>query len=301
MRFQTGTSMRTARKQTTIARPFSLSGRGYWSGEANTLTFLPADADSGIRFRRVDLPGRPSVQALAENRQSMSLRTCLHDGLAQVAMVEHVLSALTGMQVDNCTIECTATEIPGFDGSSHALTVAIEEAGVEALEVVRQTLIIRREISIVGDRQWIKALPCPAGEYEVEYLLDYGVDSPIGISDYRTPVRPDLYAAQLAPARTFVTEAEAAEIQRRGMASHVTDQDLLVFGQDGPRNNRLRFPDECARHKALDMVGDLALAGVDLVGRFTASRSGHLLNGEMAQTLRELALKEKPIRQQDAA
>jgi UDP-3-O-acyl-N-acetylglucosamine deacetylase len=140
----------------------------------------------------------------------------------------------------------------------------------------------------VGDaQQWIIAEPTTNDTLEVEYRLDYGTSSPIGKMTYRAQLTEDNFYHEIAPARTFIGADEARAMQSQGIATHVTDQDLLVFDQSGPVNNKLRFPNECARHKALDLIGDLALCGVDLVGRITAYRSGHQLNGLMAEQLRK--------------
>lgn len=278
------------RMQTTLAAPCRVSGRGYWSGQANTLTFLPAPADTGIQFVRTDLPGNPTIPALAEYRQPMTLRTRLRKGVASVDMVEHALAALFGLQIDNARILCTNEEIPGLDGSSLAFTLALEEAGSIRLNVRRSTLVVEETVTI-GETESICIAPLlpTQKELQVEYQLDYGTDSPIGKSTFSTAVSPKIFAEQVAPARTFISEQDAALIQQQGLATHVTPQDLLVFNERGPVNNSLRYPDECARHKALDVLGDLALVGMDLLGQVTAHKSGHQLNGELALTLRRNA------------
>ncbi len=285
--------MRAIRAQTTLNAPCSVSGRGYWSGQVNTLTFLPAPANTGIRFRRIDLDGHPSVLALSENRHSMPLRTRLVNGRAEVDMVEHVMAALHGLQLDNVTIHCTASEMPAMDGSCLAFVLALQTAGKVELPVERPTLCIDKTIRVGDARQWILAEPLSPHtlmhSLELEYQLDFGADSPIATAN-SSIVLPacDQFLANIASARTFIGVETARQLQARGLAQHVTEQDLLVFDAHGPVNNRLRFPDECARHKLLDLLGDLALTGIDLVGRITASRGGHQLNGEMASALRQL-------------
>ncbi len=281
--------MRAARMQTTLAAPCSVSGRGYWSGGANTLTFRPAPADSGIVFVRTDLPSQPRVQASARHRVSMPLRTRLCDGAAEVDMVEHVLAALYGLQLDNVEVHCTAAEMPGLDGSSHAYALALEQAGRVSLSSPRQQLRIETPLQVGDTQQCVRIEPTEAESgFEVEYHLDYGEHSPIRSATYHTRLDQHTFAQEMAPARTFVTRGEADAMQARGLGKHVTERDLLVFDQHGPIQNQLRFDDECARHKALDLIGDLALAGVDLVGRCVARRSGHQLNGQMAEQLQDL-------------
>ena len=301
--------MRAERNQTTLAAPCTVSGRGYWTGQANSLTFLPAPIDYGIRFVRTDLPGHPSVSAVAENRASMPLRTRLTRGRAEVDMVEHVLAALQGMQIDNAIVHCTASEMPAMDGSSFAFALALQSAGRCQLAAPRHTLLLDRTIRVGDDHQWILAEPLHtthtatpqvpklatklAGPcLELEYQLDFGPTSPILKANHAIRLQPQVFFETICAARTFIGMDTARLLQSQGMALHVTEQDLIVFDQHGPVNNRLRYPDECARHKLLDLVGDLALAGIDVVGRITAHRGGHQLNGEMAAALRELYLRQ---------
>ena len=138
------------------------------------------------------------------------------------------------------------------------------------------------------------AIPCrrlllqPSGEQlRFEYQLDYGAGSPIGVHTFSGVLSPRFYLDQVSPARTFVTDQEAEKLQASGIAQHVTERDLLVFGADGPINNELRFSNECARHKALDLLGDLALTGTNLLGKLIARKSGHQMNGELARLIQE--------------
>lgn len=278
--------MRAARNQNTIRSVCSISGRGYWSGQTNTVTFMPAEPGTGIQFIRTDLPGRPRVQAVAENRISMALRTRLALGAAEVDMIEHVMAALYGAQIDNCEVHCTAAEMPGMDGSSFACSLALASAGIVAQSAERTTIKIEETIAVGDEKSFVRIEPLDSDIYEVEYQLNYGKQSPIGIATFCGPVNPAAFLVNLAPARTFISQAEAEQLQQKGLGTHVTDRDLLVFGESGPVNNQLRFDDECARHKALDLVGDLALIGADLVGRVIACRSGHQLNGELAALVR---------------
>lgn len=279
--------MRATRFQHTLSRPCQVTGRGYWSSQPITLTFFPAEANTGIQFVRTDLPDCPRVEAVADYRVDMSLRTRLAHGSAVVDMVEHVLAALYGMKIDNVEIHCTSCEMPGLDGSSHAYALALEAAGRTIQTEHRLTHHITEPMIVGNETQWVKAFPAsPDSGLSIEYQLDYGPGSSIGKGTFATPVSEFTFVNELAEARTFVTLAEAEQLQSKGLAQHVTTRDLLVFAEDGPIDNTLRFADECPRHKALDLLGDLALAGFDLVGRIVAHRSGHQLNGRLAQALR---------------
>lgn len=282
--------MHAKRTQTTLATACSVSGRGYWSGEANTLTFLPAPADAGVRFVRADLPAAPAVLAVSEHGNGLPLRTCLQAGAAKVEMIEHVMAALAGLQIDNVEVHCTSGEIPGFDGSSHAVTLALQQAGRRELAVERQRFVVEEPIQIGDAEQFIRIEPLEHPQdlpaLQLEYQLDFGSKAAIPSATFRLGVTPDAFASELAAARTFISQHDAHNLQSQGLALHVTERDLLVFGEQGPVGNELRFADECARHKTLDLLGDLALVGCDLVGRVIARKTGHQVNGELARRLR---------------
>ena len=288
--------MTQLRYQTTLKGPCTLTGRGYWSGAVNTLTFLPAPAGTGVRFYLQDANDE-GIEAVCENSQGMSLRTCLGGSKCRFEMIEHVMAALSGLQIDNVQVFCTASEMPAMDGSSFPLTVALLSVGKVPLRTKRETLVVTQSIRVGTDEQWIAIEP--ASHYEVEYRLDYGPDSAIKKCTFDSLVTEQKFATEISAARTFVTRAEAELLQTRGLAKHVTYRDLLVFSSDGPIDNQLRFPDECARHKALDVLGDLAVAGIDLVGKVIANRSGHQLNAELARRLRETYI--ATVRKQSAA
>lgn len=281
--------MRAVRYQQTIGRPCQVSGRGYWSGQPVTLTFVPAAPNTGIQFIRTDLLGRPSIPALVDHRVDMPLRTRLTKGSAVVDMVEHVLAALYGMKIDNVEVHCSSCEMPGLDGSSLAYALALESAGRSLQAAAKKSQKVNEVIRFSNDQQWIMALPADDERLSIEYRLDYGKQCAIGQSTYATQLCESRFREELAAARTFITLREAQQLQAQGLARHVTTRDLLVFDESGPIDNELRFSNECARHKALDLLGDLALAGVDLVGRIIAYRSGHQLNGNLAQALRRAA------------
>lgn len=280
--------MNQAPNQQTLAHVTHVSGRGYWSGQKITLTFLPAEAGVGIRFRRVDLPGKPEIPALASYRSDAVLRTKLvHQG-ASVEMVEHVLAALYGMGIDNCIVECDAAEMPGLDGSAYAIALALFQAGTRRIDAPCVVHRIERESRIGDDRAHVQISPSEQSGQSgltLMYHLDYGKHSPIPSTSSTYLLSPDEFLHSIAPARTFLTIEDAEHLQRSGVAQHVTTRDLLIFGEFGPIQNQMRFPDECSRHKLLDLIGDLALCGMRIEGNVFAHRSGHQLNGRMAEFL----------------
>jgi UDP-3-O-[3-hydroxymyristoyl] N-acetylglucosamine deacetylase len=273
------------RNQQTLAAPVELHGIGYWSGSPVRLEFLPAPAGSGIVFVRSDLPGKPRIPAAIGCRSDIPLRTVLCREGARVEMVEHVMAALAGLQIDNCEIRTDASEMPGFDGSCLPVVEALTSAGRVEQDAPRPRIIIRRSMRCGNSESWIEARPAGSGKMVLAYELDYGSGNPIGRQSLEVTLAPRHFCRNLAPSRTFLLEIEARAMKAQGLGGHVTCQDLLVFSPQGPIENSLRFPDECVRHKMVDMVGDLALAGCDLVGRFVAFRSGHRLNAELVRQI----------------
>lgn len=275
------------RAQRTIARTVSLKGIGYWSDQDVCVEFRPALPDLGIVFHRVDLETATSIPAHVAVRREIPRRTALQVDGIQVEMVEHILAALAGLRIDNCHVHVTAQEMPALDGSCQAFVGLLQSAGVVEQPRRRATLVIDRPLRVEGDGCWILAEPAISPELILCYELDYGPGNPIGHQAYSLKINPANFVKELAGARTFVLAAEAAAIQAQGLAKRVSHADLLVFGPDGPIGNQLRFKDECVRHKLLDLVGDLALAGCDIHGRITAYRSGHRLNAELVAALLE--------------
>jgi UDP-3-O-acyl N-acetylglucosamine deacetylase len=211
-------------------------------------------------------------------------RTNLVDGEATVEMVEHVMAALAGLQIDNCLVRTNRAEMPGCDGSSRAFVDSLMAAGRRVQSADRPLLKVTRPVRVGDDQCWVEAQPASRGELVLRYTLDYGA-GPIGQQTIELAVTPQRFRDQLSGARTFVLQEEAEWMRQQGLGLRVTWRDLLVFGPQGPIDNRLRYPDECVRHKALDMVGDLALAGCDIQGRIVAYRSGHRLNAQLVRTL----------------
>lgn len=261
-----------------------MSGYGFWSGRDIDLNFQPAEANTGIVFVRSDLPGQPRIPAVIQNRINGPRRTTLVAEGCPVEMVEHVLAALAGLKIDNCEIHATRAEMPGDDGSSKAFTDALSQAGRVELEAERQTIRVTSSIRVGDENTWIQADPVEQDQFELAYQLDYACPS-IGTQTYQTQVTPEIFAKEIAPARTFVLLEEAQELQKKGLGQRVSFKDILVFGPDGPIDNQVRFENECARHKLLDMIGDFSLSGTDLIGKFTASKSGHRLNSQLVFAL----------------
>jgi UDP-3-O-[3-hydroxymyristoyl] N-acetylglucosamine deacetylase len=273
------------RYQRTIARPAEMTGIGFLTGAAVRLRFLPAPPSTGVVFVRTDL--RPVVEIPARVHQvtATQRRTTLGHGHAQVALVEHLLAALAGLRIDNCFVELNAPEPPGFDGSAQWFMAALRPAGVQ-LQPARHTIwCVDSPIVVAKSGATLTLHPTPRDELIITYLLDYGLNSPIGRQTHTERITPESFANQLAGCRTFILESEVLELRRQGLGTRTTTADLLVFGARGPIDNRLRYANEPARHKILDLLGDLSLFNHDLRGHLVAYRSGHQLNIELVRTL----------------
>jgi UDP-3-O-acyl N-acetylglucosamine deacetylase len=274
------------RPQQTICSTVTVAGFGFWSGADVTIEFRPAPAETGLVFLRTEDGQDVLIPVDLQYRQEVPRRTNLHANGTHVDMVEHVVAALAGLQIDNCFIWVSTSEMPGVDGSSMPFVDALLHAGVVPQDTMRAALTIESTIRIVEHDAWIEVRPPKnAGTMSLSYQLDYGSDSPIGPQRFSIDVSPSSFQRELAAARTFVLQSEADQMQANGLGLRVTTADLLVFDENGPVNNSLRFQDECARHKTLDMIGDLALAGADLHGEFEAYRTGHRLNAELVRQI----------------
>jgi UDP-3-O-acyl N-acetylglucosamine deacetylase len=224
------------------------------------------------------------IPASVEHRVEATARTNLAVAGVQVQMVEHALSALAGLGVDCCVVRVDAEEMPGLDGSSLAFVDRLDEAGLEPLGAPVNPLVVTETVRVGDDVSWVEASPPRFAGLSVDYELDYG-PGPIGRQTLSVRVTPESYREQLAAARTFISLDDAARLRAGGMALGVGYRDLLVFDDHGPVDNALHWPDECVRHKVLDLVGDLALAGRPIHAHVRACRSGHRLNGALASRL----------------
>lgn len=247
--------------------------------------FRPAAPETGIVFVRKDLEPSSRVAAIVDNRIDSARRTTLESDGVQIDMVEHLLAALGGLQIDNCEVWVDAAEMPAADGSSLPATKALMSSGIVPQQALRQVITISRPCRVGDQESWIEAIPPALPGLTVRYDLDYGAASPIGQQSYQIALSPRAFAEEIAAARTFVLEREATEFRQQGFGKNLTYADILVFAPSGPIDNVLRYPEECARHKILDLVGDIWLAGCDIHANITAHRSGHELNAALAQRI----------------
>jgi UDP-3-O-acyl N-acetylglucosamine deacetylase len=291
------------RYQRTIGRPAEVSGVGYLTGAMVRLRFLPAAPGSGIVFVRTDL--RPHLRLPAHVHQvtGTQRRTTLGHLPGQIGLVEHVLAALAGLKIDNCQVELSAPEPPGLDGSARAFVAALLAAGACRQAARRPIWCVEESVVMTAPGASLalhppqprrlfgddSAVAAPEQALRLTYFLDYGLKSPIGRQMHTQVITPGSFVRGLADCRTFVLEEEVTELRRQGLGARTTTADLIVFGPRGPVDNELRHANEPARHKMLDLVGDLALLGADLCGHIVACRSGHPLNIELVRRLHQLS------------
>ena len=286
-----------SRQQATIEHPVTVSGFGYWTGEDVRVQFRAAPAGTGIVFVREDLPGTPTIPASVAYRADMPLRTSLCIDDHQIEMIEHIMSALAGLQIDNCQGWVNSVEMPGLDGSCLDFVRALENAGRVTQDVVRKRLIVRSRIRVENENGWIEATPSFDQTTKLKYSLDFSSEPAIGRQEFEFQMGTQSFVKEVAPARTFITAHVAEQLKAQGMGSRVSYSDLLVFDKQGPIENQLRFTNECARHKLLDLVGDLSLAGFDTIGNIHSCRGGHALNAKLVEQLLLHARLTVPARQ----
>jgi UDP-3-O-[3-hydroxymyristoyl] N-acetylglucosamine deacetylase/3-hydroxyacyl-[acyl-carrier-protein] dehydratase len=275
--------------QKTIASQTTVSGKGLFGGKDATAVFRPAPVDTGIVFVRTDVSEPVRIRAAAPNIAERTRRTTLKKGPNSIETVEHCLAAVSALEIDNLIIEVNAPELPGPDSSSSEFYRVLSQAGIVEQQSTRQEFTIEEPISITAGDASIYALPYPDDALNITYDLDYGGHTGIGRQIYSFRLTSDGFEKNLARARTFLLEAEALQFQARGMGTHLSPRDVLVISSDGPIKNTFRFPDECVRHKIVDLIGDLMLVGRAIKGRIVSYKSGHSLNQQLAHKLFEAA------------
>jgi UDP-3-O-acyl N-acetylglucosamine deacetylase len=276
------------RPQRTLRQSLETEGVGLFTGTDVRLRFLPAPADHGIAFRRTDVAGSLPIPARIEFVASSPRRTAIVRDGVQVEMIEHVLAALAGLQIDNCLIELDGPEVPGFDGSCLEVCRQLLEAGIVEQDRPREAIALRMPIQVSADEGdvEISARPMNSTGLAMTYQLDYGDRSPLPPQNLTIELTPETFVRDIAFARTFVLETEVAALRAAGYGQRMTYQDLLVFDTSGHTiANELRAPDEPVRHKILDCLGDFALLGSDLRGYVNAYRTGHRHNHEIIRRI----------------
>jgi len=271
-------------RQRTIKSQVTVSGVGLMLGKPVNLTLKPAGPDEGITFRRIDLTGKPTLKATFENfSDEIPHCTSLKDGDMTVVGVEHLLSALAGLGVDNVIVEMDAEEPPAGDGSAEIFVEAIRGAGLVELDSERRYINPGEEICISEDGRQLIAVPSDT------FKITFAFDHPKLPSQVVTfEITPDSYESEISRARTFCFESEAQEIRSKGFGLGGSEENVLLLSDDScSPKGEFRLPDEFARHKVLDLIGDLALLGARPKAHIIAIRSGHDFNVRLVEKLME--------------
>ncbi len=308
-----------AEKQKTIGKAISLKGKGLHSGIDVEITLNPAPVNHGFVFQRTDLPGKPLIRALAENVTETSRGTTLEENGASVATIEHCLAACAGMELDNVLIGITGPEAPILEGSSASYVNAILESGIIEQEAEKIYFTPSEKVEYYDEEKGVHIIAYPDEQLSINVLIDY--NSKVLGNQYATLDDLKKFKDEIAPSRTFVFLHEleflakhnlikggdlnnAIVIMDRQVSQEELDRLAELFDKpkikvkpEGVLNNiDLRFPNEPARHKLLDLLGDISLIGMPFKGKIIAQRPGHYANNEFARILRQMAKKDKLIK-----
>jgi UDP-3-O-[3-hydroxymyristoyl] N-acetylglucosamine deacetylase/3-hydroxyacyl-[acyl-carrier-protein] dehydratase len=281
----------TARRQT-IGRAVSLEGVGLHLGHACRLTFRPAPSGQGIQFRRGDLPGEPPIPATVDRAVQSERRTQLGTGEAGLHTIEHVLAAVAGAEVDDLTIEMDAPEPPILDGSARPFLEALLDAGIVEQSGPVRYLHLREPVRVIDGESVYEAFPCD------QLRVDVTIDFPhplIGRQRGEYTVTPATFAKELAPARTFGFVREVEALRAKGLIRGASTQNAVVMDEVAVLDTVLRWPDEFVRHKAMDCVGDLALAGARVRARIVAVKPSHRGTVTLVREMTKVAVKETTV------
>ncbi|MBP1647358.1 MAG: lpxC [Bacteroidetes bacterium] len=308
-------------QQRTIKQPVSMSGVGLHTGSISSMTFKPAPENYGIRFRRIDLDGSPEVPADVDHVVDISRGTTIELGEARIHTVEHVMAALAGLQIDNVLIELDANEPPVGDGSAKPYVDCLLSAGFEIQNAPKDYLIIDQTVTYHNEEKKVDIVALPTDDFRITVMVDYN-NPALGSQHTGMFSLEKEFISEFAPCRTFCFLHEVEVLHSRGLirggnldnAVVIVDRELneseikricdklgiseaVILGSNGVVNNRqLHFPNEPARHKLLDVLGDLALIGVPLKAQILAARPGHASNIEFARMIRKLYEQKKLIR-----
>ena len=297
-------------KQRTLAKEISLTGKGLHTGLPVTITFKPAPVNHGYKFCRVDLPGRPIIDALAEHVTDTSRGTTLVQNNASVQTIEHVLAAFHGLQVDNALIEMDGPEAPIMGGASWKFVEAIKSVGFEEQKEDRNYFVVKQKITFSDEEHGVDLMVYPDDHFSINVLIDY--NSKILGNQYAILDSIEDFEKEISKSRTFVFFHEleplfnaglikggdldiAVVILEREVEQAEIDRIAKLFNRPGIsthkagvlNNTELRYPNEPARHKLLDIMGDLALVGHPIKGKVVATRPGHSANTKLAKLMRQ--------------
>lgn len=270
-------------KQKTLRKATLFEGTGLHTGRKVTVRISPAAENQGILFCRIDLDPNLKVRASIENVSSDEMRqTAIVVGSGRVRTIEHLMAAFHGLGVDNALVAIDGDEVPGMDGSALEFTRAILESGLEEQQAERQWFEVKKPVYVDQGDQSIVILP--ASNFSISYMLSYR-DQDLADQYLSLPIMPEIFEREMASARTFCLKKEAELLLSKGFGKGANPSNTLVFENNAPIANQLRFENEACRHKMVDILGDLFLCGKFIRGHVIASRSGHALNIELVRKL----------------
>lgn len=296
-------------KQITLKQPFTLTGKGLHSGQMITAEFCPAPDNHGYKVQRTDLADQPLIDCLADNVVATTRGTVIAKGDIHVSTVEHALAALYALGVDNCLIKLDGPEMPILDGSARPFVAAIEAAGLEEQKQDKDYYVVKHKIEVADPETGSKIMILPDDEFSVEVKVNF--HSPVLANQYASMEHVSEFPAEIAPARTFVFVREVEQLRQAGLIQGGDLQNAIVI-YDSPMSpealasiaemmgvecptvekygyineSPLAFENEPARHKLLDIIGDIALIGRPLKGKIIATKPGHGINTRMAKDIR---------------
>jgi UDP-3-O-[3-hydroxymyristoyl] N-acetylglucosamine deacetylase/3-hydroxyacyl-[acyl-carrier-protein] dehydratase len=271
--------------QRTIRDEVRFSGKALQTGRSVEMVCRPGLPDSGVIFKRTDIPDSPVVRlkdvALSDEHKR---RTTIGTGPVAIQTVEHFLAALWGLSIDNLQVELNGPELPATDGSARGFIEKLKKTGVTEQSAPRCTIKIQEAIRVEDGDQSLEI--SPDEKFSVSYLIDYKVGC-ISREVFDIELDQETFQKEIAPARTFCMKKEALFLFLAGLGRGANFKNTLVLGNKGPLGTKFRFPNEPVRHKVLDLVGDLYMLGVPVIGRVVAERSGHKLNGRLVRKIYE--------------
>ncbi len=251
------------------------------------MVLKPSEPDSGIVFVRTDIPGAPRLPLLQQHAEKRDRQSAVRLGDAEVGTVEHLAAALYACGVHNAVIDIDGAEVPAMDGSAIAFVDAIREAGRIDQKAERRVLKLDRNLAVVEGDSTLSAFPGD-GSLRLSYTLDYSAAAPwLRPQHVAMVIDEDRFARDVAPARTFCLESEATKLREMGFGRGADTRNTLVLGKDGVQDNSFRLEDEPARHKMLDLIGDLSMLGADLEAKIVAVKTGHRANLELVTQLKD--------------
>ena len=269
-------------QQTTLARAAAYTGIGLHSGREVHMELRPAAAGTGIVFVRTDLDGEPRVHATADHVTSTLRATTIEEDGVKFFTIEHLMSALHALRIDNCEVRLDSEEPPVADGASLAFFDLIEQAGIAELDAPREEIVIDRVYRIDDDKNERFVMVVPYDGFRVSFT-SVNPHKLIGIQYENFEVTPETYKKEIAPARTIAYEKEIAQLRAMGLGLGGSIENVIVYNDEGWLNP-LHFEDELVRHKIVDVIGDLRLAGI-IRGHVIAAASGHALNTALAKQI----------------